>query len=67
VKITRLPMRYYDLVACSITLLVLTAVAWQEYRSGCPMGWWLGVLWFVGLGVALVWRLPQRAKDRATV
>jgi lauroyl/myristoyl acyltransferase len=67
VKTTRLPMRYYDLVACSITLLVLTAVAWQEYRSGCPMGWWLGALWFVGLGVALVWRLPQRAKDRATV
>jgi hypothetical protein len=63
-KIIRLPMRYYDLLACSITLAVLSVVAWQEHHSGCPMGWWLGVLWFVGLGVALIWRLLQPRKGR---
>jgi hypothetical protein len=66
VKITRLPMRHYDLVACSITLAVLSVVAWQEHHSGCPMGWWLGVLWFVGLGVALIWRLLQPRKGSTT-
>jgi lauroyl/myristoyl acyltransferase len=53
-KITRLPMRHYDLVACGITLAVLSVAAWSEFRSGCHVGWWLGVLWFVGLGVMMI-------------
>lgn len=61
-KLTRLPMRHYDVLACGITLTALSAVAWEEYNSGCPVGWWLGVLWFVGLAVALLGGLFRPAK-----
>lgn len=63
-KLTRLPMRHYDLLACGITLSVLSVVAWSEYCSGCPMGWWLGVFWFVGLGVMLIRTLMQSCRIR---
>jgi lauroyl/myristoyl acyltransferase len=62
VKLTRLPMRHYDVVACGITLTVLSVVAWWEFRSSCPLGWWLGVLWFAGLGLSLVSALFRPAK-----
>ncbi|WP_170156951.1 lysophospholipid acyltransferase family protein [Roseimicrobium gellanilyticum] len=61
-KLTRLPMRHYDVLACGITLTGLSAVAWEEYSGGCPVGWWLGVLWFVGLGVALIGTLFRPAR-----
>lgn len=61
-KLTRLPMPHYDLLACGITLAVLSLGAWEEYHSGCPMGWWLGVLWSVGLGGMLIRTLLRPAK-----
>ena len=61
-KLTRLPMRHYDVLACGITLTALSAVAWEEYSGGCPVGWWLGVLWFVGLVVALLGGLFRPTK-----
>lgn len=54
VKVTRLPMRSFDLVACGLTLVTFSSIGWREMQSGCPVGWWLGVLWFVGMGLGLV-------------
>ncbi len=53
-KLARLPSRAYELLANSITLAALSGIGWTELRSGCPMGWWLGVAWFAGLAVSLV-------------
>lgn len=63
-KVTRLPMRHYDVLACGITLTALSVASWEEYRSGCPMGWWLGVLWFVGLGLMMLKSLLLPAKSK---
>jgi predicted LPLAT superfamily acyltransferase len=67
VKLTRLNMRHYDFVACSTMLALFTGVAWSEFHDGCPMGWWLGLLWFVGLGASLLWGLLRPAKPAVTV
>ncbi|MEZ0275932.1 MAG: hypothetical protein ACAH88_13585 [Roseimicrobium sp.] len=67
VKLTRLNMRHYDFVACSTMLALFTGVAWSEFHSGCPMGWWLGLLWLVGLGAALVSGLFRPAKSSDSI
>ena len=53
-KVLRVSIKAYDAVACSLTLGVFAAVAWSEYRGGCPVGWWLGVIGFAGLLMGLV-------------
>ena len=66
VKLTRLDVRHYDRVACGIVLALFTSVAWSEFHSGCPMGWWLGLLWFLGLGASLMWGMFRSSKGTAT-
>lgn len=53
-KMLRLPSRSYDMVVNGVTVVSLSGIGWREIQSGCPMGWWLGVLWFAGLGLSLV-------------
>lgn len=53
-KLLRVSMKAYDTVACSLTVGVFAGVAWSEYRGGCPVGWWLGVLGFAGILLGLL-------------
>lgn len=51
--ITRLPARACDGLACGLTLVTFSAIAWSEVRGGCSVGWWLGVITFAGIFVGL--------------
>jgi hypothetical protein len=53
-KTARLPSRLYDPLANGFTLAAFACVAWSEWVSGCPVGWWLGALGFTGITAGLV-------------
>lgn len=53
-KASRLPSRLCDPIANALTLAAFAAVAWSEWVSGCPVGWWLGAIGLAGIAAGLV-------------
>ncbi len=53
-RILRLPGRACDVLSGAILLAVFGATAWSEFRGGCPVGCWLGILGFTAIGAGLV-------------
>jgi hypothetical protein len=59
-KLFRLPARAYDFLTCGLTLGAFGMIAWSELNGGCPVGWWVGVLGFVGIGAGLLQEIISR-------
>lgn len=59
-KLLRCPSRFCGVLTCGVTLAAFSGFAWGELHSGCPVGWWLGAVWFAGLGVGLLREVISR-------
>jgi hypothetical protein len=53
-KLLSLPAKKCVVIACGLMLAAFGGVAWSELRGGCPVGWWLGVAGFAGIGAGLL-------------
>lgn len=49
-----LSLKTCDVLTCAGVLVIFSAMAWAEMRSGCHVGWWVGVIGFAGLAIGLV-------------
>jgi lauroyl/myristoyl acyltransferase len=61
-KVLRLGEKSCDALTCGMTVLAFGGIAWSEWRSGCPVGCWLGIAGLAAICVGVIYEIISQTR-----